>query len=168
LLVDPGSIPVLAGLVNSGSRLPVILLIAALVLLGIGIFRRRIFKWVEQRREYFRWKNISAALLLYLAIFLFFGYFIALMLDGVWSISYTWYRLSFGFAFSWLIGFIIPGAPGGIGIREVVFTGLFGSQLGEGVAITLALIIRIVTTLSDVVTFISAYIFSRLKPNAHR
>lgn len=45
---------------------------------------------------------------------------------------------------SWLVGFVVPGVPGGIGVREAVFTGLAGPSTGTAVAVSVALASRVV------------------------
>ena len=51
---------------------------------------------------------------------------------------------------SWLVGFLVPGVPGGIGVRESVFTALAGPVMGTGPAVTLALVSRVVFIAVDV------------------
>jgi uncharacterized membrane protein YbhN (UPF0104 family) len=45
------------------------------------------------------------------------------MLPGLVGIGFGAYTL--GFALSFLAGFVVPGSPGGIGIREVAFVEIF-------------------------------------------
>ena len=45
---------------------------------------------------------------------------------------------------SWLVGFVVPGVPGGLGVREAVFTALAGPTTGTAVAVSLALASRVV------------------------
>ncbi len=45
---------------------------------------------------------------------------------------------------SWLAGFVVVGVPGGIGVRESVFTALAGTALNPGLAVSLALASRVV------------------------
>ena len=52
---------------------------------------------------------------------------------------------------SWLAGFVVVGVPGGIGVRESVFTALAGSALTPGVAVSLALASRVVFIAVDVI-----------------
>lgn len=52
---------------------------------------------------------------------------------------------------SWLAGFVVIGVPGGIGVRESVFTALAGSQMGAPVAVTLALASRVVFIAVDLI-----------------
>ena len=51
---------------------------------------------------------------------------------------------------SWLVGFVVPGVPGGIGVREAVFTALAGPTTGTAVAVSLALVSRVVFMAVDI------------------
>jgi hypothetical protein len=50
---------------------------------------------------------------------------------------------------SWVVGFVVPGAPGGIGVREAVFLHLAAPTVDAPAALALALLARLVTTLGD-------------------
>jgi uncharacterized membrane protein YbhN (UPF0104 family) len=52
---------------------------------------------------------------------------------------------------SWFIGFIVIGVPGGIGVREAVFTSLATGIIGAPAAVSLALMSRLVFIAVDVV-----------------
>ena len=52
---------------------------------------------------------------------------------------------------SWLVGFLVPGVPGGIGVRESVFTALAGPTVGAGLAVSLALASRVVFIAVDLI-----------------
>ena len=54
------------------------------------------------------------------------------------------------FSIAWIAGFIIPGAPGGIGVREVVIIFFISSIVGEAQGIAVAISLRFVTLLGDV------------------
>lgn len=45
---------------------------------------------------------------------------------------------------SWFVGFVVVGVPGGIGVREAVFTSLAGGIVGAPIAVSLALMSRVV------------------------
>jgi uncharacterized membrane protein YbhN (UPF0104 family) len=66
------------------------------------------------------------------------------------------------FILSWFVGFIIPGAPGGIGIRESVIVLLLSPVYGEGNSLIASLILRVVTILGEVLAF--CYAFFLIKP----
>ena len=68
--------------------------------------------------------------------------------------------LSTAYIASWLIGFIIPGAPGGLGVREAVFLILSGSSLGHGEALALAAISRAICFAGDGLAFLVAQAIS--------
>ena len=53
------------------------------------------------------------------------------------------------FSLAWVAGFIIPGAPGGIGVREVVLI-FFFQLIGEPESIAVAIALRFVTLLGDI------------------
>ena len=57
------------------------------------------------------------------------------------------------YALAWVAGLLTPGAPGGLGVREAVLTLGLGSALGSGTAAALALGLRFVTLLGDIITF---------------
>ncbi|HVV97506.1 MAG TPA: lysylphosphatidylglycerol synthase domain-containing protein [Rhodanobacteraceae bacterium] len=70
-------------------------------------------------------------------------------------------------AASWAAGFIVIGAPGGLGVREVAFVALAGATLGESGALLLIGIFRIVTFLGDTL-FFAAGSFALRGANAAR
>ena len=51
---------------------------------------------------------------------------------------------------SWFVGFVVVGVPGGIGVREAVFTSMAGGIIGVPVAVSLALLSRVVFIAVDV------------------
>ena len=64
---------------------------------------------------------------------------------------------------SWLAGFVVVGVPGGIGVRESVFTALAGSALTPGVAVSLALASRVVFISVDLLGALVANIVANTK-----
>lgn len=57
---------------------------------------------------------------------------------------------------TWVVGFVVPGAPGGIGVREMIIVMLMNGIVGEEIILIAALIHRCLSILGD----IAAYIFS--------
>jgi hypothetical protein len=53
------------------------------------------------------------------------------------------------FALSWIVGFLAPGLPAGLGVREGVLVALLEPALGTPAAVTLAALHRLSTTLGD-------------------
>lgn len=73
--------------------------------------------------------------------------------------------LTGAFMFAWIIGFVTPGAPGGIGIREGVMLFVCGNEFQDRV-ILFVLVMRIASILADVAAFIVGRIYNKSK-NKH-
>jgi glycosyltransferase 2 family protein len=67
---------------------------------------------------------------------------------------------------SWLAGFVVVGVPGGIGVREAVFTSLAGGIIGTPMAVSLALMSRIVFIAVDLSGALISNVISRLNSSA--
>lgn len=50
---------------------------------------------------------------------------------------------------SWVVGFVVPGAPGGLGVREAAFVHLAAVSVSAPAALALVILARLVTTLGD-------------------
>lgn len=60
------------------------------------------------------------------------------------------------FAWSWIAGYITPGAPAGLGVREAVLVSSLTPLYGASIAVGLAVSLRLVTTIGDGVVFLVA------------
>ena len=69
-------------------------------------------------------------------------------------------RLGAVFALSWLAGFVTPGAPSGVGIREGVIVLTLQPLLPTAPAALIALLLRVVTVTGDLLYFVLATAFS--------
>lgn len=58
------------------------------------------------------------------------------------------------YTLSWMIGFIIPGAPAGLGIREAIMSALLFGVVEAEVVISAVVVYRIITILGDIVAYI--------------
>jgi uncharacterized membrane protein YbhN (UPF0104 family) len=97
--------------------------------------------------------NISKVYGFYLIFFLIAGLLLViivnLFLDIDIDINIT-AKLVVIFSIAWLAGFIIPGAPGGIGVREAVIIFFITPIIGEAQSVAIAIALRFVTLLGDV------------------
>jgi len=134
-----------------------------LVLVSAAFLHPAARSWILQRLGYMRPDRAGISVLLYMFEFVMFGFLITLLVKTLWGVNggLEWYRFTWGFALAWVLGFIVPGAPGGIGIREAVFVVLYGHELGQGLAVGLAAVIRVMTSVGDLVTFGVAYWLGR-------
>lgn len=65
-----------------------------------------------------------------------------------------WGRALGLFVMSWVVGFITPGAPGGLGIREAIMCFFFAGILGEDVILYAALMYRIICIFGDMTSYL--------------
>lgn len=66
-------------------------------------------------------------------------------------------------ALSWLAGYIVPGAPGGIGIREVVLVWLLEAECLPEIVILAAVLLRVCVILGDFLSFLGAVFMDAFK-----
>ncbi|QOW24154.1 lysylphosphatidylglycerol synthase domain-containing protein [Lysobacter sp. H23M47] len=62
--------------------------------------------------------------------------------------------LTGAFAGSWILGFLAPGAPAGLGVREAILSLWLGTALDATVAVSLIIMLRIATTAGDLLSFL--------------
>ena len=70
--------------------------------------------------------------------------------------------LTGAFLFAWIIGFVTPGAPGGIGIRESVMIFVCGEKYEEKVLL-FVLTMRIASVIADLAAFLTGHIYLKIK-----
>lgn len=63
------------------------------------------------------------------------------------------FELTCLFAIIWLAGYLVPGAPAGLGVREAMMVLLLSPVLGVGAAVGLGVTLRVTTTVGDGVAF---------------
>ena len=131
-------------------RTAIALLIAALVALGLAL------RWIRHRGGIGRLQlpplPASALLTALLCYLVFFVCSAAIQAGLAWMlrIDVTPYaHLLAATAGSWLAGFVIIGAPAGIGVREAAFVALMGSTIGDSAALLLIGLFRAVTFVGD-------------------
>ena len=139
----------------------VFLLVVALTVLTVWIVRHKnVHSFLNRCREL---ANINLLKLLFGNIsiqtitFLIPGFILVVIISWNAPILISDFRLILAaFIVSWVIGFVVPGAPGGIGVREAVLT-LMLQDICAKEAILIAVVIqRLISVLGD----LSAYIIS--------
>lgn len=131
----------------------------ACFILGVFIIaNKQTRNWIFEHRSYLRLDRLAICIMLYCSVYCFFGIITPLILNFTWGVSTEvhWYQFAWAFALAWTLGFILPGAPGGLGIRELVLVSLFARDLGDGIAVGVFFILRVVTTSGDFVAFLLA------------
>ncbi len=82
-------------------------------------------------------------------LFRFFGFYFCMNAFSIGSLISKGSLIS-SFSLAWIIGLIVPAAPGGLGVFESVILFGLGSQLPEAPLLASLLCYRLVSTLSDV------------------
>lgn len=75
----------------------------------------------------------------------------------------VWFMMAGAILVSWILGFITPGAPGGIGVREAVLIVLLEGILSEDAIILGVIVNRVVSILGDLLAMIIMVIFNSVK-----
>jgi hypothetical protein len=68
--------------------------------------------------------------------------------------------LTGAFMFAWIIGFVTPGAPGGIGIREGVMLFVCGDSYADRIVL-FVLVMRIASVFADVAAFVIGKVYEK-------
>jgi glycosyltransferase 2 family protein len=136
-------------------KIPLALLLwcctALIAVFLFGMAHRKIRDWISKNRSLMLPQCVLPVSLIHLTHYLIFGICLALLQEGfvveenLSILSFTW-----GFALAWVAGLVVPGAPGGIGIREMILFSIYGSVLGQGPAAAMFLYMRLITTAADV------------------
>jgi uncharacterized membrane protein YbhN (UPF0104 family) len=94
---------------------------------------------------------MGAALFIYVGFFAICGAILIGLIAGLSSAAAIgdWPLVVAAGCAAWLCGFVVPGAPGGLGIREAVLTLLLTPLTGADTALLAALAFRAVTLLGD-------------------
>ena len=75
-----------------------------------------------------------------------------------------WAELMVPSVLSWIVGFVVVPAPGGIGVREAAFTAA-ATSLDDGVGATVAIVSRLVFMLVDALGAMGAALSGRSRPS---
>ncbi len=153
----------LRGLSILDPRLAIALLVLLLVFLGAALHFARRRRFLE--RFHVPALPPTGTLVLCLACCVTFFIIAATLLDALaHALGFTidsFAMLVAASAASWAAGFVVIGAPGGLGVREAAFVALAGGALGESHALLLIGLFRIITFLGDTLLFAAGAIALR-------
>ncbi len=106
---------------------------------------------------------LAEAFILYVLFFIGSGLLVVALCRSLTGAGGAAELIGIGTA-AWLVGFVVPGAPGGLGVREaVLIAGLSATGLPPAVATAVALGNRLVTTLGDGLLALAELIVRRRK-----
>lgn len=143
--------------INIDYKLIVIVLVFAISLfIGLFFIRKRIAGLMHNYIHLkLRFCNILLGFFLTFFNFLALGFILLIWIKSYSEDAPTDFLLITGiFAISWLLGFITPGSPGGIGVREALLVAFLAPIYGNAMAVWLSIMLRISTTLGDGLAFL--------------
>jgi len=143
-------------------RLAIVSLLSALVAAWIGL------RWAGRRGPLAGLRLPSVRLgVLPVCIALYFGFFVACagllaVIAQVLGIRIESFAgLLVASTASWLAGFVVIGAPAGLGVREATFVALTGATIGDSGALLLISVFRVATFLGDTIFFAAGTLYAR-------
>jgi len=147
-----------------------VVLLGIVLVLAAYLIKNRKFAFIKRMLSYgflalfFKVAANYSVILLLFGI-LFAGLYMALSGNTVTIIMLG--PFMFAFLASWILGFITPGSPAGIGVRESILLILLGTQFGRDQILITALALRVVTICGDLLVFVAAYfdLFPRARSN---
>ena len=159
-LLGAGVTAAITGLVSpAGSRIVPLLVAVGVVACGLVLasepIRARVHSIADRitKRELrlpeTRW--FSGIVIRYLPVWVLFSgmnLFVVKALGGDLDTSLT-ITIIFVTCISWIAGFVIIGLPGGLGVREAVFISMMTAPLGAGLAVSVAVVSRVVSLAVD-------------------
>lgn len=108
------------------------------------------------------WPAVRAALPFYLATSLVNGIAVFLAASAVATVHAPDAVLLTGaYALSWMVGFLIPGAPGGLGVRESALILLLGNAYPADTILAISLLSRLATVAADLLIFLAGALLTR-------
>jgi len=105
-------------------------------------------------------RALAAAFAIYVLFFIGSGLLVVVLCKSLAVVSVVTELIGIGAA-AWLVGFVVPGAPGGLGVREaVLIAGLSAAGLTATEATVVALGHRFVTMVGDVIVATSVIVIA--------
>lgn len=150
-------------------------IIAALILIVAGavvfIIKKGYLKKIHKLFSITFLKLFLKLFVIYSVTLIVPGIFLAAMFSQILGVTLTANHavlIVVSYMISWSIGYIVPGAPGGIGVREMALM-LILKPICAGEFILVAMIIhRIASIIGDVIAFVYEVVHERRKVNASK
>lgn len=114
------------------------------------------------------WSSIRATVPYYACLSLINGLAVSIIAAPWLTFSlHAFLLLTAAYTLSWLVGFLLPGAPGGLGVRESVFTLLLSGIFPPAVTLVVIGLARIATVCADFLVFlIGSYLMRQTPPHS--
>jgi len=148
----------------------VVIVIAIAVIIVVSLcFKDKFKAFLLRFLNVFKKKNIMATIscmLYYISVTLISSLLYMLVLGLVLKQNINmdlFMNICGAYTLSWLIGFITPGAPAGIGIKEAVMLAVTNGLLSQNVIVLSLLVLRILTIFGDILGFAIVQLIVKIK-----
>ena len=109
--------------------------------------------------------TLLAVLFLYGLVSMIAGGIIGLLVTTFYNVEPASLLFHTGlFSLAWVAGFVTPGAPAGLGIRDAILVTGLSAVYGAGIAIGLTILLRMTTISGDGLSFASGIVTRRMLP----
>lgn len=146
LSIDPAPVMVIDAVLTEHRGLPVFVVGAALLAIGAILFRMRM-----------SWRALLTASTWLAVSFVLIGLSFHMLVTAIVPVTLSAAATVGIFAVAWAAGYIIPGAPAGLGVREAILVVWLGPLMGGGAALACVMLHRILTAITDVVVAMVGY-----------
>jgi uncharacterized membrane protein YbhN (UPF0104 family) len=111
------------------------------------------------------WRAVAGALPWHVLVHVLNGVAVAAIASAMVPLNATDFALLAGsYALSWVVGFLLPGAPGGLGVRESAFVLLAGSAWPPDVLLAIATLSRVGNIVADLLILLGGVAMSARRP----
>lgn len=163
--------------VDAAGNIATVVILGAICVLIAGsvlvIFRHKLWSYLSQYQEVFTGRGIQkCAVVLAICIVrllvnaVIFMTCLHLLCEGIPVNMYT--QILSLFVISWVIGFLTPGAPGGLGVREAVMCFFLGGIVGQDSILYAALVYRVICILGDMTSYLYALLLADFFPRGRK
>jgi glycosyltransferase 2 family protein len=126
-----------------------------ILMVGLLVFIYYKFKTEVDSKRFLL--DVSAVFLqnavIYFINILCFGLIASVIVSDFSLVWHNFFIISGIHLTAWLVGYLTPGAPGGIGVKEAVMVFLMGSLMGKSDILLVAVLLRLASILGDVLAF---------------
>lgn len=148
----------------------IIMIIVGIVLLTVLIFfisKKKVYRDIIKKMFSINFLKVLIKLLIFYFLgFIVMGVVFYLSFTMIMGVEVDFFLVMSSAIISWVVGYIIPGAPGGIGIREAILLMLLGGIIGKEIVAMGAIISRLISIISDLLSlFFDYFIIYVLKKN---
>jgi glycosyltransferase 2 family protein len=125
----------------------------------IGPDTPRWLSWLSRAAP--TWPALRVALPAYVGIHIANGIAVACIASATLPVGGTeWALLTGAYALAWMVGFLLPGAPGGLGVRESAFLMLIAPAWPADVAFGIAMLARVANVAADAAIFAAGLVLA--------